>query len=142
MKGAILWKLEDKLTSPGWNILVSGPFLQFKVQHASIKMWKSLVFCNIFSEKCTLLWLQLFLSKCFCLFVISLMLFPLYVISLICYFPYFICYSTWTCSKITCDYMCDHMWSHVITCNFGTCSCGIFVRVGHLSRTWIFCDFT
>ena len=48
----------------------------------------------------------------------------------------------------TCDYMCDHMWLHVITCehvwlhlwshvitcvitcDFGTCSCGIFVREG------------
>ena len=31
----------------------------------------------------------------------------------------------------TCDYMCDHMWLHVITCDFGTCSCEIFVREGN-----------
>ena len=34
--------------------------------------------------------------------------------------------STWTCSKITCH----HMWTRVITCvmtcDFGTCSCGIY----------------
>ena len=29
---------------------------------------------------------------------------------------------------ITCEHVCDHMSSHVITCDFGTCSCGIFVR--------------
>ena len=68
LKVAILRKLEGKLTSLGWNILISGSFLQSKVQRVSIKMWKSLVFCNIFSEKCTLLWLKLFLSKCLCLF--------------------------------------------------------------------------
>ena len=51
--------------------------------------------------------------------------------------------STWTCSKITCHHMwtrvitCEHVWlhvlSHVITCDFGTCSCGIFVRVTSLA---------
>ena len=68
LKAAILRKLEGKLTSPGLNILVSSPFLQSKVQHASIKNVKITCFLLIFSEKCTLLWLKLFLSKCFCLF--------------------------------------------------------------------------
>ena len=36
----------------------------------------------------------------------------------------------------TCDYMCDHMWLHVITCDFGTCSCGIFVRVYYIAFWW------
>ena len=37
--------------------------------------------------------------------------------------------STSTCSKITCYHTC----SHVITCDFGTCSCGIFVMANTAS---------
>ena len=30
---------------------------------------------------------------------------------------------------IICEHVWLHVWSHVITCEFGTCPCGIFVRV-------------
>ena len=40
----------------------------------------------------------------------------------------------------TCDCMCEHVWLHVITCDFGTCSCGIFVRVS-LVNTHTLCDW-